>query len=225
MNYKEYLEERKKIDKYIMDFLKDDQSHQVVYMIAERNRQGSPETYTVFKKWSNVLNQIENDIYELKDFEVPNFKEVFWWSIRKHILIDGEYQEIIHCDITASGELYWFSPSKLGYRLFNNLLGCRKDILFLNNVDALYGIGDIVKVKCIPKGEDYYGIYGYGDKQHFLLCFDKEQKINFEKISMFYNMERVTEAPDEKLNEMSNKIRNNSKIFIKLINEHGITPF
>ena len=88
----------------------------------------------------------------------------------------------------------------------------------------VYEIGDIIKVKNMPMDEDYYGVYIYDENQkrnkHIVITFDEEP--SFFKFNRFENTEKVTKSPNEKINEISKKIKEMNGDFATVLQDIGI---
>lgn len=234
MTFEEYKTKRAAIDEYILKCLKHDSSRDVLYQINLYDRlEGRADKGRVFKQFCNLEEYIEDEkiTYRMIDSErydcSPKCGEHKWWQISKCLLINGEYEDILRCDISLDGELLHFWCTRAEY--FNGLYKNQEltDVMCCKNVVPPYETGDIIKFNNLPLMENFYAIYGYDEQfkryNHFYMCCGEENM--FSVLYELHKTETAETCPNAELNEMSRKIKENPELFHELIMKHGVTPF
>lgn len=221
MTLEEYKRKKDEIDLQVYEILKDDSGENVVYDLHRhvRGEDGYIACCGVFKKYENLeavmASQIEfvehanNDDYCEGDYS--------WFVINKYRLHDGEYKEELSCRIDFDGRLLNYLP--FGDVLRGMEIPSSKDVI------KPYNTGDILKVKNTPLTEDFYIIYIYDEdregNKNLQMCFDEE--VTFCEIYWLELTEKVDICPDEKINEMSIKIKDNDTKLDKFFKEQKIS--
>lgn len=232
MTFEEYKSKRNAIDKYILKCLADDSIGDVQYKICLYDRlekwSGKSE---IFKEFDHLNEYI---VTENKNFDFCNageehkpeeskHSEYEWWQVGKYLLIDGEYEEILRCDITLDGELAHFLCLKTEYfgELFQNKE--MMDILDCKNVVSPYETGDIIKFNALPMSECFYAIYSYNERferhNFFYMCCEEEPPLF--ALRDLRRTEKAKNCPDEELNEISKKVKENQSLFFRLHKKSG----
>lgn len=209
MILQEFIADKERENLKIYNLLKDDSEDGVVYQIHRIIRGEDTVNIGLFRRFSSLL-------YAMKDgmkfilAEDDCFKNRCWFEIEKYRLANGEYKQEISCAISASKKLLYYQP-------YCTVL---KDFKFVleEHVFPPYENGDIIKNA--PFSDDFYAIYIYDSarngNKHIQLCVG--EKIRCCKINWLEMTEKTDTCLDERIKEMSRKIKtgyNDFKMFCK----------
>ena len=168
LTLEEYKEKLVETNKKVYELLADDSQENTVYVLHERGRYEHESNffYGIFRNFKSLQEKIAEERESLKRLErmgvcVENY---YWFRINKYLLKDGEYKDVLYCDLDINGIL-------LDYPFDKEL---PINIPSLINVEKLFENGDIIKVNSLPWGEPYYGIYIYNKndkKPHNILTY------------------------------------------------------
>ena len=215
MKIEEFIQKKLEENRKIYNILKDDSEDCIIYEVHRTVRDENTVGVGVFKQFSNLLRAVEDDI-KFVSAEDNAIKNRIWYEIDKKRLIDSEYELDLSCTISADGKIVYYPP-------YCNAL---KKFTFVLEQEVLppYKNGDIIKVKNAPFSEDFYVVYFYDNarsgNRHIQLCVGK--KISFCKIIWLELTEKADDCSDERINELSRKIKTSNKELKEFCKENNI---
>ena len=225
INFDEYKIKKQQIKEQVKEILADDSHDGTVYTLHMRNRETDHSLDCgVYRHYAALIETMEcrvefEELANDDNYCAANFE---WFDIKKYIMKDGEYEE----EITAKVA---FDYSLIHYFIKDDL----KDIkaTLEQEVVAPYETGEIIKIKNMPLSEDYYAIYIYDEAQkgnkHIQMTFGDEPE--FYKLHWLELTEKVENSSDDRINELSKKIKEINGDFSKVLEKYGynmeIYPF
>ena len=246
MTFEEYKEKRSAIDDLILKYLKDDLQPGVAYELYLHDRLSKKEklSFKIFRQFQSLEKIIMDNFNEIilnhaiwverpnnKSYsEMKKRNEHQWWEVRKYLLVGGEYEEVIGCNLTLEGKMIDFRCRRREF--FDELFQNQElmDVLSCKNVPALYENGDIIKVNSIPNAENFYAIYGYDNRfdgyNHRYMMYDEDiEDTAFYTLIDLRDAEKVTTCPDERINKISRMIKENPEKIYELFDKYNISSF
>lgn len=218
LTIEEYKEKLVETNKKVYELLADDSEENTVYVLHERGRYEHESNffYGIFRNFKSLQEKIAEERESLKGLErmgvcVENY---YWFRINKYLLKDGEYKDVLCCDLDINGIL-------LGYPFDKEL---PINIPSLINVEKLFENGDIIKANSLPYGEPYYGIYLYDDNdenRHIIMTYDKGYDCYW--ITKPEQLEKVETCPIKKINQLNKIIKTCNGDYKKAFKKKKIT--
>ena len=202
----------------MLEILADDMADNTVYTLHMRDRETDLNLDCgVFRHFSTLKKACENriefeehandDSYCAADFE--------WCEIKKYIMVDDELEQKMSAKISFDFKL-------LHYSIIDDAID--RTALLEYTVAPIYETGDIIKVKNMPLSDDFYIIYIYDETQegnkHIQMTFDEGPE--FCKLYWLETTEKVMISPDNRINDMSAKIKQINGDFSKVFEDNGI---
>lgn len=218
MNFDEYKARKHQMNEDVLKMLADDTKEGTIYTLHMRD--GEPKSnrgYGVFRHYSNLKVAMDTCVESENSRDNENYctADYKWFEVRKYTMIDDEYVREMIVKISFEYRIIHYFAEE-GILKFNRLIE--------HELEPPYEIGDIIKVKNMPMDEDYYGVYIYDENQkrnkHIVITFDEEP--SFFKFNRFENTEKVTKSPNEKINEISKKIKEMNGDFATVLQDIGI---
>ena len=218
MNFDEYKAQKKQMDENVLKILADDTEENTTYTLHKCDREtGFNLDYGVFRQYSHLKTIMDEciEFEEHGDNEEYSAAEYMWFNVEKYTMIDGEY--VKEMDAILSFE----------YRLVHYIADecvMKYQLPIENELEPPYETGDIIKVKNMPIAEDYYGIYIYDENQtenkHMIIHFNENPGCC--QCYWLETTEKVTESPNEKINEVSKKIKEMNGDFTTVFQNIGV---
>ena len=219
LTLEEYKEKLAIANKKVYELLADDSQENTVYVLHERGRYEHESNffYGIFRNFKSLQEKIAEERESLKGLErmgvcVENY---YWFRINKYLLKDGEYKDVLYCDLDINGIL-------LGYPFDKEL---PINIPSLINVEKLFENGDIIKANSLPYGEPYYGIYLHDEKDenpHIIMTYENNE-YNCYWITKPERLEKIDECPVKEINKLNKTIKKYNRDYEKAFKKKKIT--
>ena len=220
LTLEEYKEKLVEANKKVYELLADDSEENTVYVLHERGRYEHERNffYGIFRNFKSLQEKIAEERETLKGLErmgvcVENY---YWFRINKYLLKDGEYKDVLFCDLDINGNLLKYSIDNEKSEI---------DIPLCKNAEKLFENGDIIKVNPSPLGEPYYGIYLYDKKEtspHIMMIYENNDYDCY-WITEPERLEKVENCPVKKINKLNKTIKKYNRDYEKAFKKKKIT--
>lgn len=231
MNFNEYKAKKQKNNEEALNFLADDLEETTVYTLHWHDRDTGLILFCgIFRRFSNLKKAIEykKEFEKMADDEAYCVADFQWFKIKKYIMVDDEFEECMSIDIDFDNNVIHYSYIQTNLKAERIALLEAERIALDKIVTAPYETGDIIIVRAMPMSSDYYAIYIYDERQegnkHIQMTF--EDGVDFREHYWLEKTEKAQNSPNDKLNEISRRIKEEKGNFRKVFQEMDIIlPF
>ena len=219
MDFEEYKNQKQQMDEKVLKMFVDDTKEGTLYTLHKCDREsGVNLDYGVFRHYSH-LKMVMDECVEFEkrgDNEEYSVADYMWFNVKKHTMVDDEYVKEMEAILSFDYRLVHYIADECVFKYHRTNIE--------HELEPPYETGDIIKVRNMPIAEDYYGIYIYDENQtenkHRIIHFNENPGYCY--CYWLETTEKVTESPNEDINEISKKIKEMNGDFTTVLQNIGI---